>query len=420
MSYPPFKNNRLCRLCCGALFLFATTHMLYSEPLAHGAGKFLGNITSRSKSPVETKFADYWNQVTPENEGKWGVVERTRNTMSWANLDSSYQFAKRNNFPFKLHTFIWGSQEPSWIGSLSKEEQLAEVKEWMRLVAERYPDVEYIDVVNEPSSHPASFREALGGSGETGWDWIIWSFKEARALFPKAKLLINEYNVVNSTDLTDGMAFLANLLKERGLIDGIGIQSHYFSWPLTTPAVVMRNLNVLAQTGVPIYSTEFDATGNDSVQLAAYTAFFPLIWEHPGVAGVTLWGWMQDNTWETNTYLLSRTGVERPAFTWLKEYMATHKDVVAVTTRASTTSLPKTASISRMHNQLRFSPALDGYYTIALSTIAGRVVSAGSKHFYGKTGGTILLPTCAAGTYILSVTDQPGNTIAAQRVIIQE
>src|SRR5690606_30882941 len=32
--------------------------------------KFVGNITQRFQVPSD--FGTYWNQITPENEGKWG------------------------------------------------------------------------------------------------------------------------------------------------------------------------------------------------------------------------------------------------------------------------------------------------------------------------------------------------------------
>ncbi|MEQ1912779.1 MAG: hypothetical protein ABMA15_28445, partial [Vicinamibacterales bacterium] len=49
------------------------------------APKFVGNITTRGE--VRPDFADYWNQLTPENEGKWASVEATRDQMDWTSLD---------------------------------------------------------------------------------------------------------------------------------------------------------------------------------------------------------------------------------------------------------------------------------------------------------------------------------------------
>ena len=108
--------------------------------------------------------------------------------MVWEGLDAAYLFAKNNGLPFKFHTLIWGQQQPGWITSLSAEEQLAEIEEWFTEVAARYPHIDLIDVVNEPINAPAAYREALGGAGTTGYDWVINAFKMARKHFPKSKL----------------------------------------------------------------------------------------------------------------------------------------------------------------------------------------------------------------------------------------
>jgi endo-1,4-beta-xylanase len=93
-------------------------------PIAAGKSKFLGNIYSAAQLPG---FNQYWNQVTPENAGKWGSVEATRDVMNWSDLDAAYKLAKDNGFPFKLHVLIWGSQQPAWIENLPPAEQLEEI-----------------------------------------------------------------------------------------------------------------------------------------------------------------------------------------------------------------------------------------------------------------------------------------------------
>ena len=50
-------------------------------PIATGKPKFLGGVSSPSQ---DLNFTAYWNQVTPENAGKWGSVEATRDVMNWA------------------------------------------------------------------------------------------------------------------------------------------------------------------------------------------------------------------------------------------------------------------------------------------------------------------------------------------------
>jgi endo-1,4-beta-xylanase len=323
--------HQFSRATYGRIFLFSFILALLpissisAAPIADSAAKFIGNITTKRISPSTSTFTDYWNQVTPENEGKWGSIEAKRDTMNWKWLDTAYQFAKENHFLFKQHTFVWGNQEPSWISQCTQQEQREEVEEWIKAFGERYPDVDFIDVVNEPINKPASYREALGGVGTTGCDWVVWAFEKARQYCPKAKLILNEFNVLNSGAMTEGLLSIVNVLQSKNLIDMIGVQSHYFSLQTAPSDTIRGNLDKLSQTGLPIHSTELDIRGSDSVQLADYQRIFPILWEHPNVAGITLWGWMQNYTWNDSTYLLDKSGKERPAFVWLRAYVAAHK-----------------------------------------------------------------------------------------------
>jgi endo-1,4-beta-xylanase len=282
------------------------------------AQKFVGNIF---QSSAPSSFTTYWNQVTPENSGKWGSVEASRDNMNWGPLDNAYNYAKQRGFPFKQHTFVWGAQEPSWIGSLSQSEQRAEVEEWIQLYGQRYPNTDYIDVVNEPLHQPASYRAALGGSGSTGWDWIITAFQMARQYCPNAKLLINEYGIISDPNAANNYVNIINILKNRGLIDGIGIQCHAFNMDNVSTSTMNQVLNILSATGLPIYVSELDINGDDNTQLQRYQQKFPVFWNNSNVKGITFWGYIEGAIWQTQAYLLRSNGTERPALTWLMNYV---------------------------------------------------------------------------------------------------
>lgn len=288
--------------------------------IAAGKDKFLGNVIANGYNPPAT-FDTYWNQVTPENSGKWGSVEGTRDQMNWGSLDKIYQYAKTREIPFRMHTLVWGQQQPGWIASLSKEEQLAEVEEWIAEFGDRYPETDFIDVVNEPLHAPPAYMDALGGSGSTGWDWVIRAFELARAACPDAKLHLNDYGVLNDAGATTRYLAIVNLLKDRGLIDGICEQGHFFE---TTPIKTLTsNLNRFAATGLPVYITEHDVNiADDTAQLTRYQQLFPVFWDHSAVQGVTLWGYIQSQIWRTDAWLVSSKGVERPAMGWLRDYVA--------------------------------------------------------------------------------------------------
>jgi len=311
------------------IFALVTLHVeSLSQPLATGKSKLLG-CSIRS---VPATFGNYWNQVTPEDAGKWGSVEGTRDSYNWSPLDNIYNYAVNNNFPFRYHTLVWGQQQPGWINSLDVATQRAQIEEWFQLVGARYPKMAFVDVVNEPFNAPPAYKQALGGDGVTGWDWVITAFQWARKYCaPGVKLFLNEYNVLHSNPATTNYLALIDTLKVRGLIDGIGIQGHYFefksfaggtpsyTWPIAT---IESNLNRLVATGIPVHITEFDINEADSnIQLQNCQTYFPLFWDNPGVTCITLWGYLEYYVWKQNAFLIDWRGARRPALDWLITYV---------------------------------------------------------------------------------------------------
>ena len=64
--------------------------------LSSNPDKFLGNITTRYQVDAGGGVAPFWqlwNQITCENESKWGSVEGTRNSYNWG-CDRAFNYAK--------------------------------------------------------------------------------------------------------------------------------------------------------------------------------------------------------------------------------------------------------------------------------------------------------------------------------------
>ena len=331
-----------------ALFLISFLAAQSQNPIADGKEKFLGSIHSATQIQ---DFEQYWNQVTPENAGKWGSVESTRDVYNFTQLDAAYDFAKQNGFPFRYHVLLWGNQQPSWIESLDPEEQLEEIEEWMDTVAARYPDIDYLEVINEPLHDPPSgsgngnYLQALGGTGTTGYDWIVTGFRMAKERFPNVPLMINDYNILNNPTDANRYVTIINLLKEEGLIDIIGVQGHAFT-TTTDNGTMQTVLDLLASTELPIMVTELDIDGLTSQeQLEEYQRIFPLLWEHPSVMGITLWGF-RPGLWRNaqKAYLIDTDGSERPALIWLREYVENASFLLTQSEEMNWTLYPNPAS----------------------------------------------------------------------------
>lgn len=301
--------------------------------LSTNPDKFLGNITTRYNVDAGGGVDPYyklWNQITCENESKWGSVEGTRNSYNWG-CDRAFNYAKQHNFTYKFHALLWGAQYPGWLESLSIKDRYAAIVKWFDAVKNKYPNLPLIDVVNEAvwsndnSPHQPGnpmMRESLGGKGKTGYDWLIKAFEMAYERWPNAILIYNDYNSIQ-WQIDQYIDLVTNLRDAGAPIDAYGLQCHELTdISLSTCKSALDKLDNALK--MPMYSTEFDiGTSDDQKQLTQYRNLIPLFWERDYCAGVTLWGYIYGATWTTDGNSgIFRDGKARPAMTWLREYMA--------------------------------------------------------------------------------------------------
>ena len=344
-----------------ALLLVGMSSMASYAQLGKCKGKYLGNIIAND---VHANYSSLWNQVTSENGSKWGSCDRGNGNYNFDNSDLAYNWAKDNKGLFKFHTLIWGAQAPGYLATASATDVMNAIKKWIPAVQAHYAPMgglKMIDVLNEPVNTPidkelANLKAALtlgyksepanAGDLNNPYGWAIWPFQLARKSFPDATLLINEFNIEwdwnscratyitminaikNAPNLTDG---------KKNLIDGIGLQAHGMNGATMnlTAAKFKACLDELwTKTSLPIHITELDlvADPNEAAQSTYYQAYFPIAWEHPHVAGITLWGYIQGKTWIPGNKKTGTEGTDsgiqyadltdRPAMKWLKSYMA--------------------------------------------------------------------------------------------------
>lgn len=308
-------------VCAAGLLTTAAHAQLSSNP-----DKFLGNITTRGQVEAGGGVASYyklWNQITCENESKWQSVEGTRGSFNWG-CDRAFNYANQHNFTYKFHAFVWGAQYPNWFStSLSIKERYAAILNWFDHIRDKYATLPMIDVVNEAvgmhqQGNPM-MKESLGGEGKTGYDWLIKAFELAHERFPNSILIYNDYNSFQHD--VDAYITLVQTLRDAGApIDAYGNQSHDVN---NISATNLKNVMKKQQDALkmPMYITELDIDiADDNKQKQQYESILPLMWEADYCAGVTIWGFIHGATWVDNSGII-KNGKDRPAMTWLREYM---------------------------------------------------------------------------------------------------
>jgi endo-1,4-beta-xylanase len=316
-----------------------------AAPLASGASKFLGNITTNGT--VRSDFGTYWNQITAENECKWGSIEGTRGTYNFKGCNDAYTWAKNNGGHFKFHALVWGSQYPSWLANLSVDDTKKAITAWFDAVKKQFPDLEMIDVVNEAIYSGGKYHsdylktkiiEALDGDNNNDYKFVTTAFKMARERWPNAKLIYNDYNTFR-WQINEGIA-LVNKIKAAGApVDAYGQQGHDLTdMNVTDFKAALKKIH--DGVGIPLVITEYDiGTEDDALQKQRYSEQIPEFWNAEYVAGVTLWGYIYGATWTTNGNSgIIKNGSDRPAMTWLKSYMASNKGVNTTGFGGTTTS----------------------------------------------------------------------------------
>lgn len=322
--------------------------------------KFLGNITTSGQIQPgvgNLRYEDLWDQLTCENESKWGTIVRGKvkdvnealSKWNWTSADNHYKWCKQNGVLFKFHALLWTSQWPTDLANCSPSELREQVEIWFDAVAKKYPDLAVIDVVNEALQGHAentengksslSFKKLLSqalGNSDNPYDykWIAEAFRMARKRFPNAVLIYNDYNTF-TWQKNEFVDLVSSLVKQGAPIDAYGHQSHdlddyYKSFQITNFGNTLKEIhNNITKNGgreLQCYITEYDISqGDENTYETIMKNTFPAMWEADFVAGVTIWGFVNGRTWRSNTGLVTSTGADRSGMKWLRNYMSSDK-----------------------------------------------------------------------------------------------
>ncbi len=281
--------------------------------------------------------------------------------LSFFSIDPTLEWCQENGMKMRGHTLVWHTQAPEWFFRegytddgeyVDKDTMLMRmesyIKQLLTHVQEEYPGVIYCwDVVNEavdPESaapdSPFKCRTKIGPDPnpwyETiGQDYVEMAFTYARKYADKdVKLFYNDYNTYQAPKTT-GIYNLCESLKEKDLIDGIGMQGY---WGIDYPPMsdIERAIRRFSELGLEIQITELSVgvdTENDEMfhkQADKYSEIFKLLCDMDtqgggpaNITNVTVFGlvdhYRQGDT--TNSRLFDENYNPKPAFNAIVEVL---------------------------------------------------------------------------------------------------
>ena len=236
-------------------------------------GSTLDNLTLHSEEYMAL-VKQHFNSVTLSNLMKSCYILKQNESMenvkngdgtpvlTYESIDPTLKWCMDNGVGMRGHTLVWHTQAPDWFfregytndgAYVDKETMLfrmeSYIKQLMSHVQEEFPGVVYCwDVVNEavdPGSADPNTNfgcRTTHGEGEAnpwyvtiGPEYVEMAFTYARKYAAEGvKLFYNDFNTYQS----DKCQYIYNLckdLKEKGLIDGIGMQGYWgIDYPSTS------------------------------------------------------------------------------------------------------------------------------------------------------------------------------------------
>lgn len=301
--------------------------------------------------------------------------DQTNPQISLTNAKALLNYCRDNNIPVRGHTLVWHSQTPDWFFKenfsddgdwVSKEVMIQRmenyIKNVMEALAEQYPTVNFYawDVVNEAwtdGGQPRTAGSNNTSNGNSAWvqvfgdnSFIEYAFKFARQYAPEGcKLYYNDYNEYIDGK-TNAICEMATDLKAKGLIDGIGMQSH-LATNFPSAAQYKKALAKFAALGLDIQVTELDITTSDTseagleTQAQVYSDIMDALVEYSdSISAVIFWGVTDDQSWRASQLplLFDKDFKAKPAYyaivDGLEPVTTAPRDTTTTTTTTTTTA----------------------------------------------------------------------------------
>ena len=368
---------------------------VYSGYFKVGTAIMASNLSSPSfMDLVQKHFSDsitFGNELKPDyvldQAASQAKGDNTNPQVNFSQADALLKYCAENKIPVRGHTLVWHSQTPDWFFKenfsddgdwVDKDTMITRMENYIKNVMEglatQYPDVEFYawDVVNEAWQDNGTPRAAgsskSGDSNSSAWtrifgdnSFIEYAFQFARKYAPAGcKLYYNDFNEY-MPQKTTAIYDMAMELKEKGLIDGIGMQSH-LDVGFPNASTYEKALSKFASTGLDVQITELDIITNDTSeaglekQAQMYSDIFDLYVKYKdSISAVVIWGVTDDQSWRASRVplLFDENFKAKPAFYTVVDDV---EPLAPITTTVTTTTSSETTTTTTMEPDGNFIP----------------------------------------------------------------
>jgi len=333
---------------------------IYSDYFKLGCAATATELQTKATQDLIKK---HYNSLTLGNELKPDSTLNLKNTLAYLaetgddtnpqitldNAATLLSFAEENSIPVRGHVFVWHSQTPDWFFKenfdaeadwVTPEKMNKRLENYMKnvvnAVTTQYPDLEIYawDIVNEAFKDAGGMRDAGSNNtvnGQSAWmsvygddSFIDKAFELAREIMPAGcKLFYNDYNEYIETK-RDDIYEKCKELAAKGLIDGVGMQSHI---KMSSPTISLYEeaIRKYDSLGLEVQITELDIdqksnSDEDQLDLAKrYNEVFKLYKslkdEGVNITAVVIWGITDSTSWIGGYPLLfAKDYSAKPAF----------------------------------------------------------------------------------------------------------
>ncbi|MBI5294788.1 MAG: endo-1,4-beta-xylanase [Chloroflexi bacterium] len=216
-----------------------------------------------SEPRITPNFYEQLNQVTAGVY--WSVIEPQQGIYDFGGFDKEVVDAKEHNMTVRGHALVFPTSSswtiPQWLkdGNFSKDDLQRILVEHITKVVQHGKEMGVTEwvVVNEPYLQGSSRTDDIFYKAFGGYEYIEIAFQAARNADPNALLIYNDTDNHSSSGMTTGLTRkIVQMLREKNLIDAVGVQAHIGDW---VPIYDKKDIeNTLKSYELPVIITEFD------------------------------------------------------------------------------------------------------------------------------------------------------------------